>query len=73
MYQRYVSEGFLLGWGPRIKGDTPFGSLAAHQLSIQACLFSYKTMFLFYTRVPPASPHISTLALKNIPQKDRPG
>lgn len=54
------------GWGHPLAQP-----LAAHQLSIQTCLFLYKTMFLFYTKstppCTPLSPLISALALGSIP------
>lgn len=49
----YVSE------DPQDEGRYPFGSLATHQLYTQACLFPYKTIFLFYTKSTPPLPRTS--------------
>lgn len=49
--------------------DPPLQSLAAHKLSTQACLFLYKTMFLFYTKSTP--PFIPPSPLTSVPWSRR--
>lgn len=45
--------------GSQDEGRYPFGSLATPQLYTQACLFPYKTIFLFYTKNTPPLPRMS--------------